>query len=152
MKWILLALLMAGRLAAAATLLPGEALPAISLTDQHDKPLTLAPDTRLVFFAAEMDGSRLMTQALEALPPATLQEKKAVYIADISSMPGLLSTMMAVPKMQQAPYRIALIRFEKEGQRLPRKPGAVTVLTIDVGKISSVDFARDAQQIRDHLK
>ena len=152
MKWILAALLMAGRLAAAATLLPGEALPAISLTDQHDKPLALAPDTRLVFFAAEMDGSRLMTQALEPLPPATLREKKAVYIADISSMPGLLSTMMAVPKMQKAPYRIAVIRFEKEGERLPRKPGAVTVLTIDAGKVSSVDFARDAQQIRNHLK
>lgn len=152
MKWILLALLLAGRLAVAATLLPGEALPAISLNDQHDKPMVLTPDTRLVFFAAEMDGSRLMTKALEALPPATLREKKAVYIADISSMPGLLSTMMAVPRMQNAPYRIGLIRFEKEGERLPRKPGAVTVLTIDAGKISSVDFARDAQQIRNHLK
>ena len=94
----------------------------------------------------------MMTRALEALPPTTLQEKKAVYIADISSMPGLLSTMMAVPKMQKAPYRIALIRFEKEGERLPRKPGAVTVLKVDAGKVSAVEFASDAQQIGAHLK
>ena len=99
-----------------------------------------------------MDGNRLMTKVLEGLPPAAWQEKKAVYIADISSMPGLISTMMAVPKMQKAPYRIALIRFEKEGERLPRKPGAVTVLKVDAGKVSAIDFARDAQQIGGHLK
>jgi len=152
MKWILLALLMASRLAVAAPLLPGESLPAINLKDQHDKPLAIAPDTRLVFFAAEMDASRLMAKALEALPAATLQDKKAVYIADISSMPGLISTMAALPKMQKAPYRIALVRFEKEGERLPRKPGAVTVLKVEAGKVSAVEFARDTQQIGAHLK
>ena len=152
MKWILAALLMAGHLAVAAPLLPGESLPTISLKDQHDKPLPIAPDTRLVFFAAEMDASRLMAKALEALPAATLQDKKAIYIADISSMPGLISTMAALPKMQKAPYRIALVRFEKEGERMPRKPGAVTVLTVDVGKVSAVEFARDTQQIGAHLK
>ena len=127
-------------------------MPAISLKDQHDKPLAIAPDTRVVFFAGEMESSRLMAKALEALPPATLQEKKAVYIADISSMPGLISTMMAVPKMQKAPYRIGLVRFEKEGERLPRKPGAVTVLKVDAGKVSSIEFASDAQQIGGYLK
>ena len=81
-----------------------------------------------------------------------MQEKKAVYIADISSMPGLISTIIAVPKMQKAPYRIALIRFEKDGERLPRKPGTVTVLKVDAGKVSAVEFASDAQQIRNHLK
>ena len=93
-----------------------------------------------------------MAKALEALPAATLQDKKAVYIADISSMPGLISTMAALPKMQKAPYRIALVRFEKEGERLPRKPGAVTVLKVDAGKVSAVEFARDTQQIGAHLK
>lgn len=152
MKWILLALLMACRVATGAPLTPGDPLPVLALKDQHDKPLALAPDTRLIFFAAEMEASRLMTKTLEALPPATLQEKKAIYIADISSMPGLVSTMIAVPKMQKAGYRIALLRFEKEGERLPRKPGAVTVLKIDAGKVSAVEFARDAQQIGGHLK
>lgn len=152
MKRILLPLLLAGQLATAATLQPGEALPPIRLQDQHEKSFAIGRDTRLIFFAADMETSRLMARTLEALPPATLQEKKAVYIADISGMPGLISTMMAVPKMQKAPYSVALIRFAKDGEQLPRKPGAVTVLKVESGTIRSVDFARNAQQISSHLK
>lgn len=152
MKRILLPLLLAGQLATAATLQPGEALPSIRLQDQHEKSFAIARDTRLIFFAADMETSRLMAKALKALPPATLQEKKAVYIADISGMPGLISTMMAVPKIQKAPYSVALIRFAKDGEQLPRKPGAVTVLKVESGTIRSVDFARNAQQISSHLK
>jgi hypothetical protein len=151
MKWILVALLLAGRLALAAALQPGEPWPPLALKDQHDKPLSVGPDTRVIFFAFEMDGSRLMTKALDGLPAAILERQNAVYIADISSMPGLISTMAAEPRMKKAPYRIALIRFEREGERLPRKPGAVTVLQVDAGKIRSIEFARDAQQIRRHL-
>jgi hypothetical protein len=151
MKWILVALLLAGRLALAAALQPGEPWPPLALKDQHDRPLSVGPDTRVIFFAFEMDGSRLMTKALDGLPAAILERQNAVYIADISSMPGLISTMAAEPRMKKAPYRIALIRFEREGERLPRKPGAVTVLQVDAGRIRSIEFARDVQQIRRHL-
>jgi hypothetical protein len=152
MKWMLLALLLASRLAFAAPLHRGEAWTALALNDQHDKPLAVGADIRVVFFAFEMDGARLMTKVLDGLPAATLHEKNAGYIADISSMPGLISTMAAEPRMQAAPYRIALVRFARDGERLPRKPGAVTVLRVDGGRISSIDFARDAQQIGIHLK
>ena len=152
MKRILLPLLLAGQLATAATLQPGEALPPIRLKDQHEKPLAIGSDTRLIFFAAEMEGSRLMARTLEALPPSILQDRKAVYIADISGMPGLISTMMAVPKMQRMPYSVALVRLARDGEQLPRKPGAVTVLKVESGTIRSVDFAQNAQQIGSHLK
>ena len=152
MKRILLPLLLAGSLAAAATLQPGEPLPPSRFKDQHEKSVTIAPDTRLIFFAAEMESSRLMAKALEALPPTALQQKNALYIADISSMPGLISTMAAVPKMQKMPYTVALVRFAKDGEHLPRKPGAVTVLTVDAGRVSAIDFARTAEQISSHLK
>jgi hypothetical protein len=152
MKWILVALLLASRLALAAALQPGEPWPPLALKDQHDKPFAVGADTRVIFFAFEMDGSRLMTKALDGLPAAILEHKSAVYIADISSMPGLISTMAAEPRMKKAPYRIAVIRFERDGERLPRKPGAVTVLKVDAGRISSIEFARDAQQVGHHLK
>jgi hypothetical protein len=136
----------------AAVLQLGEALPPIKLKDQHEKPLAIARDTQLVFFTTEMDGSRLMTKALGVLPPTTLKDRNAVYIADISSMPGLVSIMFALPKMQREAYTVGLIRDAKEGASLPRKPGAVTVLRIDDGKVSAVDFAQDLQQISRHLK
>jgi NADPH-dependent ferric siderophore reductase len=136
----------------AAVLEAGAALPSINLKDQHEKPVAIAPDTKLVFFAAEMGGSRLMTKALGALPPTALKDKNAVYIADISGMPAIFSTIVALPRLQKVGYTVGLIRDAKDGASLPRKPGTVTVLKVDAGKVSAVDFARDAQQIKAHLK
>jgi len=139
-------------LATAAVLQAGDTWPAISLKDQHEKPVAIAADTKLIFFAAEMDGSRLMTNALASLPAASLKDRNAVYIADISGMPGLVSSVFALPKMQKEAYTVALIRDAKEAASLPRKPGAVTVLRLEAGKISAVDFAQDVKQIHRHLK
>jgi NADPH-dependent ferric siderophore reductase len=138
--------------AIAATLEPGAVLPSINLKDQHEKPVAIAPDTKLVFFVTEMGGSRLMTKALIALPPNTLQNKHAVYIADISGMPAIFSTIVALPRLQKMGYTVGLIRDSKEGASLPRKPGTVTVLKVEAGKVSAIDFAKDAQQIKLHLK
>ena len=139
-------------LATAAALQPGDSVPAITLKDQHEKPVAIAPDTRLIFFTAEMDGSRLMTNALATLPPGSLKDRNAIYIADISGMPGLVSSVFALPKMQKETYTVALIRDAKETASLPRKPGAVTVLSLDAGKISAVDFAQDVKQLHRLLK
>lgn len=153
MKRILFPVLfMLHALATAAVVQPGEALPSIDLKDQHERPVAIAPDTKLVFFAAEMGGSRLVTNALHTLPPTTLKDRNAVYIADISGMPGLVSIMFALPKLQRTGYTVALIREAKDGASLPRKPGAVTVLRLDAGKVIAVDFAQDMQQISRYLK
>lgn len=153
MKRLLLPLLVVTHAAAAAAVLaPGAALPALQLKDQHEKPVTIAPDTRLVFFAAEMGGSRMMSRALDALPAATLKDKNAVYIADISGMPAIFSTIVALPRLQQAGYRVGLVKDERQAASLPRKPGSVTVLKVESGRVRSVEFARDTQQIKSHLK
>jgi hypothetical protein len=153
LKRILLPVLLAAHmLALAGALQPGDPLPAITLKDQHEKPLVIAPDTKLVFFAAEMDSSRLMTNALATLPPTSLKDRNAVYLADISGMPGLVSSVFALPKMKKETYTVALIQVPKETASLPRKPGAVTVLRLEEGKISTVDFAQDVKQLHRHLK
>jgi NADPH-dependent ferric siderophore reductase len=152
MKWLLLSLLVAAQGAAAAVLQPGEPLPVIRLQDQNGKPLAIPRETKLVFFTSEMGGSRLMARTLDALPRTALQDKSAVYVADISGMPAIFTTIVALPRLQKLPYPVALVRDEKNAAVLPRKPGTVTVLKFDEGKISAVEFARDAQQISRHLK
>ncbi|HWP13874.1 MAG TPA: hypothetical protein VNN06_18770, partial [Ramlibacter sp.] len=73
-------------------------------------------------------------------------------IADISGMPAIFSTIVAVPRLQKMAYPVALIRDAREGASLPRKPGTVTVLKVDAGKVSAIEFAGDLQQIKGHLK
>ena len=153
MKQILLPVLfLLHTLAAAAVLQPGAALPVFKVKDQHEKPFVIERDTKLVFFASEMGGSRLMTKALDSLPPTALKDRNAVYVADISGMPAIFTTIVALPRLQKMPYPVALIRDAKEAASLPRKPGTVTVLRIDAGKITAIEFVKDSQQIKGHLK
>jgi hypothetical protein len=81
-----------------------------------------------------------------------LKDKKAVYVADISGMPDIFSTIVALPRLQKMPYSVALVRDASETATLPRKPGTVTVLRVEAGRISAIDFASDLQQIKGHLK
>ena len=146
------ALVVAASLASAATLQSGDSLPPLPLKDQHAKNLAVPADTRLIFFAAEMTSSKLMSKALEGLAPTALRDGKAIYIADISSMPGPISSFIAMPKMQKLPYAVAVVKDAAETSALPRKPGAVTVLKTQGGKISAIDYASTAEQVAAYLK
>ena len=146
------AIVVAASLASAATLQSGDALPVLPLKDQHAKALPVPADTRVIFFAAEMSASKLMSKALEGLAPTALRDGKAIYIADISSMPAPISIIVAMPKLQKLPYRVAVVQDARETAALPRKPGAVTVLKTQDGRISAVDYAATAEQVVASLK
>jgi hypothetical protein len=146
------AIVVAASLASAAPLRSGDPLPSLPLKDQHAKSLPVPADTRLIFFAAEMTSSKLMAKALEGLAPTALRDGKAIYIADISSMPAPISIIVAVPKMQKLPYAIAVVKDANETAALPRKPGAVTVVKTQAGRVSAVDYAATAEQVAAYLK
>lgn len=146
------AIVVAASLATAATLQTGDALPSLPLKDQHANSLPVPADTRLIFFAAEMNSSKLMSKALEGLAPTALRDGKAIYIADISSMPAPISIIVAIPKMQKLPYAVAVVKYASDTSALPRKPGVVTVLKTQGGVISAVDYASTAEQIAAYLK
>jgi NADPH-dependent ferric siderophore reductase len=149
---VVAALVVAAALAGAATLQTGDPLPALALKDQHANTLPVTADTRLIFLAAEMTSSKLMSKALEGLAPTALREGRAIYIADISSMPGPISIIVAMPKLQKLPYAVAVVKDGTQTAALPRKPGAVTVLKTQGGKITAVDYAATAEQVAAYLK
>ncbi len=148
---VLCSLLLSSFAWGAPPLQPGDDLPPMALRDQHDRSLALHRDTRLIFFAAEMSASRVMAKALEGLPSSALQDRRALYIADISSMPQPISTIVAMPRMQKLPYAVAVIRYAGDGAHLPRKAGAVTVLTATQGRISDVSFVDRPEQVSAYL-
>lgn len=137
---------------AAAPVQTGAPLPAMVLKDQHDKPLSLTRDTKIVFVATEMAASRMMAKALETLPATALKDRQAVYIADISSMPQPISSIVAMPKMRKLPYAVAVVQHAADAAHLPRKPGAVTVLTAEGGTIRAIDFVQTPEAIGQYLK
>ena len=142
---LLLALPLAGQAASYAT---GSAMPAFSLEDQHGKKVSLQPDTRLVLFAADKAASDLANEVLGNEKEGVLERLQAVYLADISGMPALVTRMFALPAMRALPFPIGLAREASVLAELPRQKGTVSVIRLADGKVSSVEHAHDAPQLK----
>jgi hypothetical protein len=119
----------------------------MELKDQHDQMVAINEQTNLVLFAAGKSTSALMSKVLEDLPPTTLKDKKAIYVADISGMPGFITKMIAIPKMQKRPYTIAILRDETQSKRFPQKDDEITVIKLNSGKVTEITFVTTQEEI-----
>ncbi len=135
----------------AAPLEAGQAAPALTLEDQHDKPLSVAPDTRVLLFSADRAASDLANEVLGRQAPGTLERRKVVYVADISGMPSLVTRMFALPALRALPFPIGLAREAAPVADLPRQKGAVTVIQLSAGRVAAVDYARDSARLEQLL-
>ena len=138
----------------AAPLAAGSALPVLSLKDQHDKPVVIASDTRWLLFAGEKSVSDMVGTVLSAQPAGAMGRMHLVYVADISSMPALVTRMFALPKLRKLPSSIALVREAAEVAQvadLPRQPSAATLLRPENGRIAQVTAVRSAAELQTGL-
>ncbi len=137
--------------AEAAPMSAGSAMPALSLNDQHDKPVLLSPSTRWVVFTSEKPVSDMVSAALAAEPAGVTERLHLVYVADISGMPALVTRMFALPKLRELPFPIALVRDTAQVTQvadIPRVAGAATVLRLEDGRVIQVASARQTAELR----
>jgi hypothetical protein len=136
----------------AGPLASGVQLPAVTLEDAHGKPVAIGPDVRRVLFAASMAGSDLVTGVLATEPAGVLARMQGVYVADISRMPAMISRLVAVPRMRELPFAVALVRDDAAAAALadvPREAGAVTVIHLEADRlVRDIQIVRDAATLR----
>lgn len=132
---------------AAVTVKVGDAFPSLQLKDQHDAPVTIGPATRLVLFSRDMDGGGHVKEALAEDGRSRLEDRGAVYIADVSGMPGFVRSAFALPSMRKRPYPIALDETGSATASLPAEEGKATVLVLEDGRITSVTFAGSSADV-----
>jgi hypothetical protein len=145
---LLLILLLLPALVTAAPLDTGNPMPVLTLKDQNDTTRTIDADTRLLIFSAERDVSALVETALADQTADSLSAAGIQYVSDISGMPGMVTTMIALPKMRKRPYPMLLGREAEETAMLPREPGKVTLIRSEGGTIRGVQFIDDAATLR----
>ncbi len=127
---------------------PGERLAPWTLLDQHDAPYTLNDETRILLVARDMDGARLVHAALEGKPKGYLEQRQAVFLADISRMPGVIATLFALPKMRDYSYRIILDRDARIAPRYPAGEGDVLWLQLEDGRLLEQKTFKTAEVLR----
>jgi len=133
--------------AIAAELAPGETFPTLSLPDQHGHVNAVDDDTEIILFAADKPASDLLNAFLKAQADGFLPGQRAEYIADISDMPGLITRMIALPRMRERPYRILLVEDPAQTGFLPRRTGAVTIVRLNDRRVESVEFVADPEAL-----
>ena len=131
---------------------PGERLAPWTLLDQHDAPYTLNDETRILLVARDMDGAKLVDAALEGKPKGYLDERHAVFLADISRMPSVIATLFALPKMRDYNYRILLDRDARIAPRYQAGEGEVLWLQLDGLQIVAQQVFTRADDLRQALK
>ncbi len=124
--------------ASSPALVPGDALPPLQLTDQHQRPLLVDDSTRLLIFAADKAASDLVLDVLKAEDPGTLTRIHAVYVADISAMPAPIAKMFALPRLRELSFAVGIVRDADQTAALPRQPEQVTVLVLETGQVRQV--------------
>jgi hypothetical protein len=139
---VLLVLLLAGT-AYGAPLAVGDPMPAVALEDQHGRAGSIGEGVRVVVVSRDMEAGDVVKKALAGRDQAFLDANRAVYVANISGMPALVTRLFALPRMRERPYRMLLDRDGDATKDIPAVPGRPTVLTLEAGKIVRVSQPGD---------
>ena len=115
---------------ASPPLQPGQALPELTLKDQHDQAWKVSADTKLVLFAAGRKASNLVQTVLADQPAGFLATRQAVYLADLSRMPGFVTRTFALPALREMPFVLGVVLDEALLKNWPRQDGAVTLIAL----------------------
>jgi len=126
----------------------GSTLAPFAAEDQHGARVEVDERVRLLVFSRDMDGGDVVKQALADTGQAFLDDRHAVYVADISRMPAVISTLIAVPRMRRRPYRVLLDRDGASTRDLPYEKGRPTVLVLEALRVLRVEHPGSADALR----
>jgi hypothetical protein len=119
--------------------------------NQHDEIVNISSSTKLILFAADREPASLLADYLVE-SKHSLESSSAVYVSDISKMPGFITKMIAIPKMKKYPFKIGLDREGEVTKHWPREPGALTVFQLSDKKIIGIKFIKTKEEIIEVLR
>ena len=134
---LLISLLLTGSLFADFKV--GDTLPEIKLLDQFDQEFKVEDKDTLLIMAFEKDLSVVVNEYLKQQPEGFLATHHAKFISDISTMPSLITSMFALPKMKKYPFSVMLIN-DDFGQQFNSVEGKITVYKLKKNKIEEIIF------------
>ena len=111
----------------------------LEFKDQFEKNHTVTSDIQTIIFSAEKEPSAGLNEFLSSKEKGFLEKNNAVFIADISGMPSIISYLFAFPKMKKYNYNVLLIE-EEDDKRFSKKENKLTVYKIQNGVVTSVQY------------
>jgi hypothetical protein len=144
-------LLVAAR-AGAEPLAPGSTLPPLSLPDQHGKTFAIDESVRVVIFTRDMKGGGVVKEALQPDGSAFLERNHALYVSDVSRMPGFIRAAIAKPRLRGRGYPILLDEEGKSTADFPSTEGKATLLLLEKLRVVRVEQVGSVEELRNALE
>lgn len=126
----------------------GATLAQRSLEDQHGVRAEVDERVELLLVTRDMKAGDLVKKALDGIPQTRLDERHALYVADISGMPALVSRLFAVPRMRERAYRVLLDRDGSVARELPHVDGKPTLVSLAALRITAITHPATVDEVR----
>lgn len=127
---------------------PAQALPALTLPDQHGASHTLGGAVKRIYYTRDMAGGKLMKAVLVERAAERLQAQGAIAVSDVSGMPGPIRSMMALPALKKRPYPVWVDERGQTAALLPHQPDSVAVIELDALRITGVRHLSSEAELR----
>lgn len=125
----------------------------ITIKDQFEKEHKLDANVKTILFASDKETSDLLRDYLLPLSENKniLEENGAVYVADISGMPSLISKFIALPKMKKYPFSVMLLD-DSNKDNFTKEDGKIIVYSIEDGKVSKIEKISTSEELANIIK
>ncbi|RXJ85005.1 hypothetical protein [Arcobacter cloacae] len=134
-KFLFTALLSLSAIASSLTV--DSQVPAIKIKDQFEKEHTIDANVKTILFASDKGTSDILKEYLLSKDADILTKNNAVYVADISGMPSLISKFVALPKMKKYPFSVLLLD-DTNKDNFSKEEGKIIVYTLDNSKVTNI--------------
>ncbi|MDD3007311.1 MAG: hypothetical protein PHQ70_00445 [Arcobacter sp.] len=126
-----------GLSAIASSLTIDSEVPAIKIKDQFEKEHTIDANVKTILFASDKGTSDILKDYLLSKDADILTKNNAIYVADISGMPSLISKFVALPKMKKYPFSVLLLD-DTNKDNFSKEEGKIIVYTLDNSKVTNI--------------
>ena len=137
--------------AIANSLSVGSEASAIKIKDQFEKEHTVDANVKTILFASDKDTSDILKDYLLSKDADILTRNNAVYVADISGMPSLISKFIAMPKMKKYPFSILLLD-DTNKENFTKEEGKIIVYTLENSKVTNISKISKKEELEVIIK
>ncbi|WP_419677970.1 hypothetical protein ACN2EN_00510 [Aliarcobacter lanthieri] len=125
----------------------------IKIKDQNEVEKTIDANVKTILFASDKGSSDLLRDYLLPLSEKEniLEKNSAVYVADISGMPSLISKFIALPKMKKYPFSVLLLD-DTNKDNFTKEDGKIIVYSLEDGKVTEIRKISTTEELSEIIK
>lgn len=121
----------------------------LTVENQFDKKVSVNADVKKVIVVFSKDNGHLVRDFLDKQDANYLQNKNAIYVADISGMPSLIYRFFVKGKLQDSNYPMFLIKEDVISKKYKSEQNEekIVVLTLENNKIIDLQLISSVEEM-----